>query len=159
MKASVRSAALILGVLSVTSCNVDSRHRIIVYDQPWSSAAAVQNLVCADDQKAACEAEAKQGLVKLTENLPAIFRDATECRTVQFLVASPDADEQLKEALNTNRGNTYWLLRIDFHPRLQRQPFSLGPGMERPDIGGDDVEQNADFICKAAKHNGVIGIW
>jgi hypothetical protein len=56
-------------------------------------------------------------------------------------------------------GGEYWRLRVDFHPRLPRQPFYLGSGTDKPAIEGVDVEHDAAYICEAAKHNGVTALW
>jgi hypothetical protein len=108
--------------------------------------------------KASCEYEAKWAELDFSRRLPAAFLAANECKTVQFIVAS-DHNRELEDSLTKNVGSMYWKLRVDFHPRLERQPFTLGSGRENPQIRGDDAEHNADFICQAAKHNGVIAIW
>jgi hypothetical protein len=150
--------ALLAASLSVASCNTASRHRTIVYDQSWSSAAAVQNLVCSPDARADCEREARESELDFSKRLPAAFLAANECKTVQFVIDS-NGNRELEDNLTGNVSSKYWRLRVDFHPRLQKQPFSLGSGMDRATVGGDDAEHDADFICKAAKHNGVIAVW
>jgi hypothetical protein len=144
--------------LSITSCNTESRHRIIVYDQSWSNAAGVKNLVCSPEMRASCEREARESESDFSKRLPAAFRVANECKTVQFIVSSDDSKE-LEDSLTKNVGSRYWILRVDFHPRLENQPYTLGSGRDTPLVGGDDAEHNADFICRAAKHNGVIATW
>jgi hypothetical protein len=101
--------------------------------------------------KACCEREAKESESDFSKRLPTAFRIASECATVQFVVA----DENDKELEH----NEYWRLRVDFHPRLERERFTLGLRKDKPIIAGDDAERNADFICKAAKNNGVLDIW
>jgi hypothetical protein len=161
----IKRLLLVFGALSVISIGIvecvewkiDSRHRIIVYDQPWSSSAGVNNLICVPEIKGSCEREAKESELDFSKRLPAAFSFAEECKTVQFVIDSND-NEQLKDSLTQN-ASEYWRLRVDFHPRFERQPFTLGPGMGRPLIWGGDTEHDADFICKAAKNNGVIDIW
>lgn len=150
--------ALLVASLSIASCNTASRHRIIVYDQSWSNAAGVKNLVCSPDMRAACEREARESELDFSGRLPTAFLVANECKTVQFIVDSNN-DKELEDNLTRNVDSKYWRLRVDFHPRLERQPFDLGLGMNRPSVGGDDVEHDADFICKAVKNNGVIAVW
>jgi hypothetical protein len=157
MRSLLLLVALLVISLSMTSCNVESRHRVIVYDQSWSSAAGVNNLICVPEIKTSCEHEAKESELDFSKRLPAAFRFADECKTVQFVIDSND-NKQLKDSLTRNASN-YWRLRVDFHPRFERQPFTLGSGMNKPLIEGVDTEHDADFICKAAKHNGVLDIW
>jgi hypothetical protein len=108
--------------------------------------------------KASCEHEAKWGGTRFFEETACRIPRRKRVQKVQFIVAS-DHNRELEDSLTKNIGSIYWKLRVDFHPRLERQPFTLGSGRENPQIGGDDTEHNADFICQAAKHNGVIAIW
>jgi hypothetical protein len=142
--------------LCAVSCNIESRHRIIVYDQSWSSAAGVTNLICSPEVRASCEREAKDSELDFSKKLPAAFRAANECRTVQFIIDSNN--KELEDRLTRN-ASEYWRLRVDFHPRFEKQPFTLGSGTGTPRIWGVDAEHDADFICKAAKHNGVTAVW
>ncbi len=151
------SAVFTAATFVLVACSSKPRHATIIYDEAWSSAAGVRNLACAPDLKASCEREAMEGEDALSRRLPEGFATAPECKNVQFLVI-----QQIDLAsgeLEKRFGSDYWRLRVDFHPRLAYQPFSLGRGEKRADIGGDDVEHNAAFICEAAKHNGVIAIW
>ncbi len=141
--------ACAIAVLSLAGCSTESRHRTIVYDEAWSSAAALKNLVCSPDRQASCEREARDGEQTFAKGLSAAFQTSPKCRTVQFLMP----------AAGVQSGSDYWRLRVDFHPRLTTQPFELGLGTERPRIGGDDVEHNAAYICEAVKNNGVTAIW
>ena len=161
MRNSVVSLVLTTVTLSLVACSTESRHRTIIYDQTWSSAVGVKNLVCASDWKSACERKAREDEVALSKKLSEIFRATPECRTVQFIVSQTNGKDsaELEQRLARNAGGEYWRLRVDFHPRLPRQPFYLGTGTDKPTIGGDDVEHNAAFICEAAKHNGVTAYW
>ena len=144
----------------MTGCT-GSRHRIVVYDQAWSSAAAVRNLHCAPEVSTSCEQESRETEAKFSKSLPAAFKAAPECATVQFLVLSesePNARE-IEDSLTKDTSGKYWRLRVDFHPRLSRQPFSLGQGKDNGLVGGEDAEHNAAFICDAAKNNWVSDIW
>jgi hypothetical protein len=148
-------------ILTLAAGCTGSRHRIVVYDQTWSSAAAVRNLHCAPEVSASCEQESKETEAEFSKRLPAAFQATPECATVQFLVLSesePNARE-IEDSLTKNAGGKYWRLRVDFHPRLSRQPFSLGQGMESGLVGGEDAEHDTAFICKAVKNNGVLDIW
>jgi hypothetical protein len=147
--------------LSLVACSTEARHRIIVYDQTWSSAAGVQNLVCAPDWKLPCEREAREDEEAFLQKLPQAFRAAPECKHVQLLVAQGNGTNstELDERLAKNARAEYWRLRVDFHPRQASQPFTLGSGTDKPEIGGDDVEHSVAYICEAAKHNGVTAYW
>ena len=161
MRNSVASLVLTTATLSLAACFTESRHRTIIYDQTWSSAAGVKNLLCAPDWKSACEREAREDEVALSKKLPEVFRATPECRTVQFIVSQTNGKDsaELEQRLARNAGGEYWRLRVDFHPRLPRQPFYLGSGTDKPDIEGVDVEHDAAYICEAAKHNGVTAYW
>lgn len=141
-------------VLTLAACSTKSRHRIIIYDQSWSSAAGVKNLWCAAEYKAACERQAREAELDFSKRLSTAFRTSPECATVQFLVSPENKNSKdLEDRL------AYWRLQVDFRPGLTQQPFSLGLGRDKPLIGGDDAEHEADFICEAAKNNGVVAIW
>jgi hypothetical protein len=144
-------AALFLCVIPlVAGCSTKSRHRTILYDEGWSNDAAVKNLICVADLRVSCEREARVAEQDFSKKLPAAFRSTPECRTVGFMPLTPDA---------VHSHSDYWRLRVDFHPRQERQTFDLGPGTDRPMIGGDDVDHQADYICKAVKNNGVTEVW
>jgi len=113
--------------------------------------------MCVPEIKASCEREARESELDFSKRLPAAFRAASECKTVQLVIFSNDTNE-LEDSLTKNAPE-YWSLRVDFHPRFERQPFTLGLGTDKPNIAGDDAEREADFICKAAKNNGVIEWW
>jgi hypothetical protein len=149
MRNYVASLLLAITSLSLAACSTESRHRTIIYDQPWSSAAGVRNLVCAPDWKSSCEREAREDEAAFSKKLPEAFRAAAECKTVQLIIAQD----------TTNAAADYWRLRVDFHPRLPKQPFYLGSGTDKLTIGGDDAEHNAAYICEAVKHNGVTAVW
>jgi len=83
--------------------STESRHRTIIYDQPWSSAAGVRNLVCAPDWKSSCDREAKEDEAAFSKTLPGAFRAAAECKTVQLIVAQ-DTTNVAAELLETSRG-------------------------------------------------------
>ena len=140
----------VISVLASNGCSTESRHRTILYDELWSNDAGVKNFACVPDLRAACEREARDGERDFSKTLSTIFHAAPECRTVDFRPLTADAVHAEPE---------YWRLRIDFRPRLERQPFELGPGTDRPRIGGDDAAHSADYICKAVKNNGVTAIW
>jgi hypothetical protein len=147
-------------ILALAGCT-ESRHRTIIYDEAWSSAAAVRNLSCVPDLQRSCEREAREGEWNFSKKLSAAFHASPECQTVQFIVSARGAPnaKDLEDRLAGNVDSEYWRLRVDFHPRLTGQPFSLGPGMDRPMVGGIDAEHEAAYICKAAKHNGVTWLW
>jgi hypothetical protein len=140
----------VIAVFALAGCSNESRHEIIIYDEAWSSAAAVRNLICVPDLKVSCEREAREGEQNFSRNLLAAFQASPKCETVRLLTLT------LNSASATS---DYWRLRVDFHPRLKMQPFELGRGNDRPRIGGDDAEHNAAYICEAVKNNGVTAIW
>ena len=149
----------------LAGCSTESRHRIIVYDQPWSAAAGPRNIRCAPELRESCNLEAKEGEAEFSKRLTTAFRAAPECATVQLLIDSGSDQEskELEKNLTKNLRGEYWRLRVDYHPELDRQPFYLSPGnaspLDRPLVGGDDAEHNAAFICTAAKNNGIIDVW
>ena len=147
--------------LTLTACSAESRHRIIIYDQSWSSAAGVKNLLCIPELRASCEREARETEMDFSKRLSTAFHASPQCATVQFLVSSGSdkGSKELEDKLTRNAGSEYWRLRVDFHPRLPKQPCSLGPGNNDALVGCDDAEHDAAFICEAAKHNGVTAIW
>jgi hypothetical protein len=154
------SALLAIGLSSI-ACSTESRHRVIVYDQAWSSAAAVKNLWCAPQLRTACERQAREEELSFPDTLSRAFRSAPECATVAFLVLSENdkSSEELKDRLSRDPGSVYWRLQVDFQPGLTRQGFTLGPGTDPARNGGDDAEHEVSFICKAAKDNGVMATW
>jgi hypothetical protein len=137
-------------VLVSAGCSTESRHRTILYDEAWSSAAAVRNLTCAPDFRISCERDARDEERNFFKSLSAAFQNAPECRTVRFTTSTSDA---------AHAASGYWRLRVDFRPRLERQPFTLGRGTGHPTIGGDDAEHDVAYICNAVKNNGVTAIW
>jgi hypothetical protein len=155
------AVALLTFGLTSTGCSTVSRHRVIVYDQPWSSAAAVQNLWCAPELRTACAQQAREAELDFPGKLSKAFRSAPECMTVAFVVLSDDhnGSKDLESKLSKNPGSTYWRLRVDFRPGLPRQPFTLGPGTGSARNGGDDAEHEVSYICEAAKNNGVSDYW
>jgi hypothetical protein len=155
------SLALSTIALTITACSTESRHRIIIYDQSWSSAAGVKNLWCVPELHASCEREARETEADFSKRLSTAFRASPQCATVQFLVSSGSdkGSKELEDKLARNAGPEYWRLRVDFHPRLRKQPCSLGRGNNDPLVGCDDAEHDAAFICEAAKNNGVTAIW
>ena len=110
----------------------------------------MKNFICSPDRQVSCQREAVDQERNLAQNLSAAFQRSPKCSTVQFLIARADAP---------GIDPAYWRLRVDFHPRLATQTYELGPGTDRPRIGGDDVEHNAAYICEAVKNNGVTAIW
>jgi hypothetical protein len=145
--------ALTTIALSLTACSTESRHRIIIYDQPWSSAAGVKNLWCVAEQRASCERQARETEVEFSKRLSTAFRASPECATVQLLISSRSdkSSGELEDRLARNAGSEYWKLRVDFRPGLKTQPFALGLGKDNPRIEGDDAEHSAAFICKLPK--------
>jgi hypothetical protein len=156
-----RQLPCLISILAVAGCSTESRHRTIIYDESWSSAAAVRNLSCAPDLQKSCEQEARDEESSFSKKLSAAFRASPKCRTVGLIVLVPGASDakDVEDRLERNVGSQYWRLRVDFHPRLPTQTFDLGPGTDRPRIGGDDAEHNTAYICEAAKNNGVTAIW
>jgi hypothetical protein len=149
-------------VLALAACDsVESRHRIIIYDHSWSSAAGVNNLWCVPELRASCDRQALQAESELKDKLSRAFRVAPECANVDFVIASQDEAEfkKLEDESATSAGPLYWRLRVDMHPGLTAQPFNLGPGLRRPLVGGDDAEHSASYICEAAKKNGITYNW
>lgn len=139
-------------------CKSERRHRIVVYDEPWSIAAGKKSIICAPKLRASCDQEAIDGASKLPGTLSSAFMTTHECATVQLVVLVGDdkGSQDLQTQLSTDRwkfgdGYKYWRLRVDYHPELSQQPFSLGPGLEKAIVGGDDAEHEVAFICKAAK--------
>jgi hypothetical protein len=146
---------------TLAACSTASRHRTIIYDQPWSSAASVKNLVCVPEQRASCEQRARETEMAFSKTLSTTFRTSPECATVQFLISKEEGSlsDGLAAKLANVMGSGYWRLRVDFRPGLTSQPFTLGLAKSVPRIAGDDVEHSAAFICNAAKANGVTAIW
>jgi len=151
-----------LALANSGACNTESRHRIIVYDQPWSSAASAKNRWCSTEVLASCFQEGKSEELDFTKRLATAFSITPECATVQFLILSGNDknSNELEGKLEKNVGSEYWRLRVDFHPELSGQPFDLRMGnSSNGGIGGDDAEHSTAFMCKAAKNNGVIDVW
>ena len=153
-------------VVIVAGCSSENRHRVVVYDQDWSAARGKTNIRCSPELRASCDKEALEGAAKLPETLSAEFRATPECSTVQlFVMAGEDkSSQELQKSLNENdwklgQGYRYWRLRVDYHPELPKQPFSIGHGNGKGSGGGDDVENDAAFICELVKHNGVEFWW
>jgi hypothetical protein len=148
-------------ILCLAGCSTENRHRVVIYDQLWSSSAGVKNYVCAPELRTSCAQKARSDEGAFAERLAAAFRSSPDCATVQFdLVRGPDErSRDIQRKLEINSHNEYWRLRVDFRPGLSNQPYQLGPGVERARIGGDDAEHTAPFMCKAAKNNGVISVW
>jgi hypothetical protein len=80
----------------LAGCSTESRHRIIVYDQPWSAAAGPRNIRCAPELRESCNLEAKEGEAEFSKRLTTAFRAAPECATVQLLIDS-GSDQESKE--------------------------------------------------------------
>src|SRR6266576_4808302 len=95
--------------LTLTACSSESRHRIIIYDQSWSSAAGVKNLWCVPELRASCEREARETEVDFSKRLSTAFRTSPECATVQFLVSlgSDKGSKELEDKLARNAGSEY----------------------------------------------------
>jgi len=148
-------------LLALSACSTESRHRIIVYDQPWSSEAGVKNLWCAAEQSADCKRQAREAEIDFSKRLSRAFHEAPECKTVQFIILAGDQknSNELEDRLDKNAGSEYWRLRVDFGPGLTKQLFTLGLGKGKASVGGDDAEHSAAFICEAAKNNGITAIW
>jgi hypothetical protein len=151
---------------TLAGCSNESRHRIIIYDHSWSAQASVKNLRCAPELSASCEQRATKTEAELSNRLAKAFRSTPECATVYFLVLSGNdkGSEDLEASLARNawkfgEGYMYWRLRVDIHPGLTSQPFTLGPGKEGALLGGDGVEQNVSFMCEGVKHNGITAYW
>ena len=142
--------------LSLTGCDTQHRHRVIVYDQLWSSDAGVKNFWCAPEIKVSCADKARTDETAISQRLAKGFSLAPECATVEFAVLN-GRNADLARQLETN--SQYWRLRVDIHPGLEHQPYTLGPEEDRPRIGGDDAEHTAAFMCTAVKNNGVISAW
>jgi hypothetical protein len=152
--------ACLMALMNLIACTTSSRHRVIVYDHSWSSAAAVKNLWCAPQLRKACAQQATVAEQDFTNRLPRAFSEEPACANVSFVVYSTETANtaELENKLKM-QVSVYWRLRVDFRPGLPRQPFTLGAGEETPLIEGDDTEHNASLICTAAKHNGVIDYW
>jgi hypothetical protein len=149
-----------LWILAGCSLDTESRHRTIIYDEAWSRVAAVKNLSCVPELRAACEREAKKEEWTLSQKLPAIFKAEPQCRNVQFIMSKTGASDvqALQKRLESSVGFEYWRLRVDFRPRLKSQPWDLGPGVKSSFIAGGGIEEEAAYICQAVKNNGVVGI-
>src|ERR1700679_750704 len=83
--------ACTVALLALGGCSTESRHRTIVYDEAWSNAAALKNLLCSADTQASCEREAKDRQRSFAESLSAAFHASPQCRTVQFLTPATGA--------------------------------------------------------------------
>jgi hypothetical protein len=147
-------------------CGSERRHRIVVYDEPWSIAAGKRNIICAPELRASCDREAIGGTANLSDTLSSSFMMTPECATVQLVVLAGDdkGSQDLQTQLSTDHwkfgdGYKYWRLRVDYHPELSQQPFYLGPGLENAIAEGDDAEHEVAFICEAAKQNGANEYW
>jgi hypothetical protein len=150
---------LSLAALPLTACSTARRHRTIIFDQTWSSEAGVRNLSCVPEQSASCAREARDSELSFSKRLVTAFQLAPECATVRLIVpsVSDNSASNLGNGLRKDAG--YWRLRVDFHPRLAAQPFTLGLGEATARVAGDDTEHSAAFICEAVKNNVVTAIW
>src|SRR5258708_38326648 len=61
-------------VVTLAACSTESRHRTIVYDQQWSSAAGVKNLRCVPELRASCERQARETEATFSKTLSTAFR-------------------------------------------------------------------------------------
>jgi len=144
------SALLSLCILILTGCFTENRHRVIFYDEAWSSTAGVKNLVCSAEIRDSCAQMARNGETAFASQLALEFHSAAECSTVDFKVLSP--------ANQGDRGSEFWRLRVNFHNGFSKQSYELGPNGGSTMVGGEDAD-NVAFICKAAKQNGVLDFW
>src|SRR5258708_24061408 len=100
-------------VVTLAACSTESRHRAIVYDQSWSSAAGVKNLWCVPELRASCEREARETELDFSKRLSTAFRALPQCATVQLLVlsGSDKGSKELEDKLARNARSEYWRLR------------------------------------------------
>jgi hypothetical protein len=150
---------LSLALLTVTACSTEGRHRTIIFDQTWSSDAAVRNLSCVPDQSESCAREARDSELAFARKRSTAFLATPECATVRLIVPASSQDKARGDGNNAAKDDAYWTLRVDFRPRVTSQPFTLGHDDDHTRIGGDDAEHSSAFICKAVKNNGVTAIW
>ena len=150
----------------VVSSRYARRSKVVVYDREWSRTAGVANLICAPTVRDACREEALSDEVSFSKTLLSAFETAPTCKDIEFVVdtgaviSSQDADAHLLSL----RKAPHWRLRVDFHPRLMAQPFSLdlvGGGLkDYSRIGGESSATDmASFACKMSKSNGVVDYW
>src|SRR5260370_12521471 len=97
------------------------RSNVVVYDDQWSRAAGIANLNCAPTIREACQAEAIADEVSFSKALLSAFQISPKCKGTEFIVDSAvGSDPQ-----DMVRKTPHWRLRVDYHPRLIAQPFSL----------------------------------
>src|SRR5260370_25921030 len=103
------------------------RSNVVVYDEQWSRAAGIANLNCAPTIREACQAEALADEVSFSKALLSTFQISPKCKGTEFIVDSAvGSDPQdIKDHFLLVRKAPHWRLRVDYHPRLIAQPFSL----------------------------------
>jgi hypothetical protein len=67
-------------VVTLAACSTESRHRTIIYDQQWSSAAGVKNLWCVPELRASCERQVRKTEATFSKTLSTAFRTSPEVR-------------------------------------------------------------------------------
>jgi hypothetical protein len=151
--------------LVVSSCNA-RRSKVVLYDQQWSRTTGIANLKCAPEVRDDCRKEALSDEVSFSENLLSAFETAPTCKDIEFVVdtgvASP-SQETVAHLLSLRKA-PHWRLRVDLHPRLMAQPFSLdlvgGGFKDWSKIGGESSATDmARFACEMSKSNGVVDYW
>jgi hypothetical protein len=95
--------------VALAGCSTESRHRTIIYDEAWSSAAAVRNLSCVPDMQRSCEREAREGESSFSKKLSAAFHASPKCQTVQFVVLATGSSnaKDLEDRLARSVGSEY----------------------------------------------------
>jgi hypothetical protein len=167
-----RSAVLFAArMLTIACCTMmvscsSRRSNVVVYDEQWSRAAGIANLNCAPTIREACQTEAIADEVSFSKALLSAFQISPKCKGTEFIVDSAvGSDPQdIKDHFLLVRKAPHWRLRVDYHPRLIAQPFSLDlTGGGSKDFSRLDGESTAKdmmtFACEMSKSNGVVDYW
>ena len=152
--------------IMVSACNTPRSSTVVIYDQEWSRAAGIANLVCAPPMREACREEALSDEVGFSKTLVSAFDTTPACRGIQFVVdtgVSGSSQDKAGHVLNLRKG-PHWRLRVDYHPRLSAHSFKLDlvsiGSKDYSRVGGEGTTITiASFACEMSKKNGVVDYW
>lgn len=160
------TSAIICCTCALSACNARRWSRIVLYDQLWSRAAAIENLKCAAEVRDDCRKEAVADVVSFTSNLSSAFQSSPECKDTQFVVVPADTSPSLQANADLSRLRVapHWRLHVDYHPRLTAQSFRLdlvgGGFIDRSNIAGESTATRmAGFACEISRSNGDLRHW
>lgn len=148
----------------VSSCKSRRLSRVVIYDQEWSRAAAIANLVCDPTTRDACRREAQSDEITFSQNLAATFQTSQECKDIRFAMDESNSSQEKDGHLLDMLRAPHWRLRVNYHPRLSAQSFTLDLVHVRfrdsSKWGGEgEAVEIANFVCEMSRKNGVVDYW